>query len=757
MPANTVTLDLETRLIARAYAAPKPICAGWFDGSNARVELIDSPAFIRRLLDWLYGSITIANHNVAWDFCVLMEHFWDLPIDPYDGTQGYRVDSFPGLVFDKYFRPAGCSAGEHGDGLQGQAVCTLITQQLIDVANGDYSFQETQGYDLEWVAQRNSVPCIPKEETWRLYYAQLEGIDPSLWPAAAVDYVLGDVRTPMAVLDRHLLWNEEFTRKHGSPQLHDAPFQCRAALSLELASAWGVRTDRFRVEKFKAVVDAETTRLRERLMAPTASYDLLKLAAAHETRPLVRANGTKDTKAAKARMVAVCAAKGLDVLMTEPDKKRGASAAGRAGGAELKPFVPQVCLNEDACVRTADPILLDYADFTSESRTLDSTEDLEHGMLLPLQTKFVTVRDTGRTSSRKPSKKSPLVGMQMQNFARGYLDPTDPDGKRTLPGAREALCPRGWTSEELDAVLSGRAKIGDLSRPLSGSRNGFFWVDFTAAEMHTLAQSCKDLLGFSILGDMLNKGVDPHTWFGGIAFEGFAPENAWELSKSLDKKRIKVLRTNAKPENFGFPGGMGAAKFQLYARKNYGVTFELVECERLRALWLQCFPEMPELFKYISALLDGGRKKKWRPKGEREPSRGMVRLARGGRWRGAVPFPAACNLQFQGPCSNGAKRALARAQRECFTVRNSPLYGCRVWNFVHDEIPGEGPLEQIQAAAERLSIIAAEEFNEDCCPDYPTDAEPIIGLTWSKQAGTVRDPVSKELLLWDAIEALRAA
>lgn len=753
MPANTVILDLETRRIARAYAAPKPICAGWFNGvasggsggsSTSGVELIDSPAFKRRLLEWLYGDVILGNHNVAFDAAVLMEHFWDLPIDPFYGVDGYRVDTFPGLIFDKYYRPAGHSAGggsSEEDGA-GQIVCTIITQQLIDVANGDYSFQETQGYDLEWVAQRNAVRIMPKEETWRLYYEQLDWIDPDLWPREAVDYVLDDVRAPFEILDKHLLWNADFTKRWGSPQLHDAPFQCRAALALELASMWGVRTDRFRVSAFKDVVERETARLRERLQDPTSSYDLLKLSAAGVTPALIRPNGTKDTKAAKSRMVAVCAAKGLDVLMTEPAKNRKSA----------EPFVPQVSLNEDACVRTADPVLIDYADFTSEARTLGTTEDLEQGLELPLQTRFVTVRDTGRTSSRKPGKRSPLIGMQMQNFARGYLDPTDPEGKRTLPGAREALCPRGWTSEELEAVLSGTASIGDLSlSPLRSARQGFFWVDFTAAEMHTLAQSCKDLLGFSILGEMLNAGVDPHGWFGGIAFRGFATDQAWALAKALPSKELKQLRNNAKPENFGFPGGMGAEKFQLYARKNYGVIFELSECIRLRNLWLQCFPEMPQLFKYISNLLEGGKRRR---RGE-EAARGMVRLARGGRWRGNVPFPAACNLQFQGPCSDGAKRALSRAQRECYAVQNSPLFGCRVWDFVHDEVVGEGPLEQIPAAAERLAQIAAEEFNKSC-PDYPTDAEPIIGLTWSKDAKTVRDPVTKELLLWD-VKTKRAA
>lgn len=746
MPSNTVILDLETRRIARAYGAPKPICAGWFDcdRQDAQVELIDSPLFIKRMFDWLYGSQILGNHHIAFDFSCLLDHFWDLPVDSYVSKDGHPVDTFPGLVFDKYARE--------------QIVDTLISQQLIDVANGDYAFQETNGYDLIWVAQRNGIPVAEKTETWRLYYEQLDGIDPSIWPREAVEYVLTDVRTPAAVLDQHLVWNAEFTARNGSPQLHDVPFQCQAALSLELASNWGVRTDTFRVQRFRQVVETETERLRLRLQ----SAGLVCPALVPEIVPQFEDNGKprkrwghrhpragqpnpdarkKNTFAAKARMVSLCAEKKLALVMTEPAKARKSTA----------PFVPQVCLNADACIRVADPTLIDYAEYTSETRTLSIVEDLAQGLALPLQTRFVTVRDTGRTSSRKP--RGALVGMQMQNFARGYPDPADPSGKSTLPGAREALCPRGWTSEELERVrlgqivYDGEGTLRDDSGkllPLDG-KWAFFWVDFTAAEMHTLAQSCRDLLGFTVLGDMLNAGIDPHAWFGGIAFKGFPAERAWELVQLLDKKEIKGLRQQAKPENFGFPGGMGAEKFQLYAFKSYGILFTLEECKRLRELWLTCLPEMPEMFRYISRLLDSQSPRR-RRLGE-EATRGLVRLVRGGRWRGGVPFPAACNLQFQGPCSDGAKRALFAATREAYGVQKSALYGCRPWNFVHDEIPMEGLLERVPEAAERLSELAAQEFNV-ICPDYPTTAEPMSGLQWSKEGKEVRDRF-RRLQLWD--------
>ncbi len=61
----------------------------------------------------------------------------------------------------------------------------------------------------------------------------------------------------------------------------------------------------------------------------------------------------------------------------------------------------------------------------------------------------------------------------------------------------------------------------------------------------------------------------------------------------------------------------------------------------------------------------------------------------------------------------------------------SPLFGCRIWGFIHDEILGETPVEQAADAAEELARIMVQEFNA-YTPDVPTGAEPALFWRWSK-------------------------
>lgn len=248
----------------------------------------------------------------------------------------------------------------------------------------------------------------------------------------------------------------------------------------------------------------------------------------------------------------------------------------------------------------------------------------------------------------------------------------------------------------------------------------FLWGDFEAAEMHTLAQNCKDVIGFSKLGDLLNGGVDPHAWWAGTGRLGLTGTDKEIADLVLGREDAKDQRGWAKPCNFGLPGGMGWEKFVLFSRKQYGVTFSEDEAKYYKTHWLRTLPEIGELHKHVKRLL-----------GKRETC--TIRLERGGFIGGGKRFTAACNFFFQAPCAAGAKAALNHVCFECYADPDSPLFGFRVWNLVHDELCLEGPAERVHEAGVRLREIMEREFNY-YTPDYTTGVEVIAGFNWGKGA-----------------------
>jgi DNA polymerase I-like protein with 3'-5' exonuclease and polymerase domains len=250
--------------------------------------------------------------------------------------------------------------------------------------------------------------------------------------------------------------------------------------------------------------------------------------------------------------------------------------------------------------------------------------------------------------------------------------------------------------------------------------------------MHTLAQNSFDEVGYSKLGELLNQGVDPHAYFAGAARCG-----GLSAAQVLERPDAKELRDWAKPNNFGRAGGMGNASFVLFSRKQYGVLFTLDEAEHYGKIWFSLFPEVKDLHRHVQRLL--GRKETC-----------TVRIKRGGFVAGGKRFPAACNFFFQAPCAAGAKASLCHVAYECYSDPNSPLFGFRVWNMVHDELCLEGPTDRIHDAGARLRVIMEREF-DFYTPNYPTGVEVIAGNAWSKKAKRTLDRDGR-LIPWQYAE-----
>jgi hypothetical protein len=346
----------------------------------------------------------------------------------------------------------------------------------------------------------------------------------------------------------------------------------------------------------------------------------------------------------------------------------------------------QISLDSDACEASEHDLLEDYSELTSLKTVLvKDIPVLRAGAIYPVHTSF-GLAASGRSTSGKPNVQNP----------------------RRLPGIRECFVAR-------------EGKV-------------FAQADFSGLELHTLAQCCVTLFGQSHLAEVLNAGLDPHTAFAADIL-GISYEDATARKKAGDEA-VDNARQTAKVANFGFPGGLGAEKLCLFARKTYGVLLTEDRAKELKEGWLARWPEMRLFFKHVGDLVD------------EETGEAVVEQLFSSRWRGGCHYTAACNTYFQGLGADAAKRAAYLVARACYAEPKSVLYGSRAVNFVHDEImletddvPGA---HDVAIELGRLMILGANEF----LPNVPARVEPLLARCWSKKS----KPVYKDgrLVPWAA-------
>jgi DNA polymerase-1 len=682
-------LDTETPPIARGRLAQRPVCVQWaLNGDHPQLDLWNAwtPAL---------EGIELVGANIAYDMACLCV-----------GTP----ELIP-VVFRAYD--------------EGRVRDILLDGKLLDIAAGEYEHRQTKGWSLQELARRAGLRVDKDDDdetgngSWRLQFASLATVPTAHWPAGAREYALGDVEATRTV---HL-WQQsrraEWVKSYGLDPLapgHSA-HAAASAFALHLMSCQGVLTDPVAVERIAVRVEAYIALSKGRLVRAG----------------LVRPDGTKNTKEAARYFTRVCAKRGMAIPRTDGAAKKEAEAreklarlsdpATERAQRELTKLMndwegsvhlPGVKTDKDHAILARSLVMELYADYAAAGLLRGRVERLRQGYVESLQARFDALKETSRTSSSQP--KEPLVGDQMQNHPRA-------SGATPAERKRE----RGFKDRH-GVVHKPEYFIGlrECFQPRDG--NTFLIADFSMAELHSLSQLNHRLFGHSAMGGLLKAGVDLHIHFG--------MRSLGRTYESYDKTVDKLHRDRAKPANFGFPGGMGPDKFILYARKSYNVRFEKDEVVELKKAWLQTFPEVYEYLQWIGRL-----------KGATEtftfvhPVTGFVR---GGCW-----YSSGANNGFQHLTAMGAKAALYQVTKACFNPE-SPLWGYRPWNFVHDEIVVEGPLEGAAEAAEEMATIMDAAFNA-YHPDFPTHAEPVLAIRWSKRAEAVR--VDGRLVPWTPPEA----
>lgn len=693
-PRRVIAFDTETKLFNAACMAPTVVCVSLAtqERETALVHHNDAKAFLYHLfVHCLNNKVILVGHNVAYDFACI-GNTWPELLD---------------LIWQLYDNEL--------------VADTIIRQKLSDLARGRYrGFRTPQGYfvpityDLAAVTHRHTGKHRDKgEDTWRKRYEELLPYPVEQWPDDARSYAVDDALDTMAV---YLEQARDAERYPEGPWFFvDENAQTRAAWWLHLTSVHGIMTAPDAIDRLRESSKEEIEFLEERLVETglvAITYHKHKAGYHGAPEAYIERKATKKKAAVQARVRACCEAEGKLPRLTAKGKEL--LDKGDESGWEA------ICTDRDACLETGDPILEAYIDYSSALKTLNTdVKAYAEGIYYPLHTRFESLAATGRTTSSGPN-----IQNVRWNFPRRCID-------RTCRG------------RETDGKVCGRCG-GPTNDPV-GIRECFVprpgWVfasaDYEQLELRTLAQACLRLLGYSRLAETLNAGKDPHMM---VAAQILGRDYDWCVAnKKLDE--VQLARQTGKVANFGFPGGLGAEKLVLFARMSYRVTLTEKDARKLKETWQRTFPEFREYFKYIDTLQD---------------EEGFFRVQHlfTNRLRSKIFYCVACNSYFQGLGADAAKAAGYLIARACYYDRSSPLFGCRIVNFIHDEwileVPDDSETGWSKATAAgnelaRLMVEGAAPF----VPDVPMGAEPQLMRRWSKKAKRLVNESTGNLIPWD--------
>lgn len=415
-----IAIDLETHLIAPGILAPTPVCGSSADEGGQSVFGRDGTQFAGLATDVRESELLIGA-NIAYDFGVLVAH----------GIVSLE-DIFKAYDEERVY-----------DVLIAQALDAIATGHLFkDPRTGQTLRDPTTGkasqrYSLNIVTDLTLGRTDAKaHDTYRLRYALLKNVPMSEWPAEAVQYPKDDARNTFDVAAAHLNGapGERLGAEHHEPlqNLHNIHAQVRAAWALHLASMWGFRTDRARVEALTAKVDADHAKmldsfkplgfLREDDSEDTAVVKRAVAKAYGAVGPCPVCNGTGKVPSGKTGKPVNCKS-----LVVPEGHETGCDGT----GLDLRPAVGLVrtptggiSASRDTLTESGDEVLMAYG-AVSESEKVRGTylPFLRGGLDWPINPRPNVLVESGRTSYSDPTQTFPRNG-----------------------GLRECIVPRGLGS-----------------------------------------------------------------------------------------------------------------------------------------------------------------------------------------------------------------------------------------------------------------------------------------------------------------------
>lgn len=713
---KTIALDTETFLIAPGSAAPPMVCTSWAMGSRSGLLHVRDPR-CKKLWRKSLRKRRIIGARVAYDAAVTLHQWPDLADDIFAAYEDGRIE------------------------------CIQINQRLEDIANGCLDGRYTKEgkrirykYSLAALTGRRLLKFRAKDaDTYRLRYGELYDVTQiKHWPADAIKYAIADAEDCLP-LDK---------LQQASGLVRDGGAQAYADFALYLMTCRGIRTERkackvlikstkklLRNAKRQCeragLIDPKTGKKKSnearKRMATTlgvAPKEIKQLAREHDERAAQRIDAKiaklafdyqlSDKQLSRARKKLAKFLE-LDVshtrmlekweragytrdlyraLRSELEYKTKAYSVRLASGQTIRlTKTGLIKIDAEACKESGDPVLRSFAVLTSANTLLKKAQRMLKGTRVPLQTSYLSLVETGRTSSRASDDN--LIGDNFQNFRRDMSSFNDVSTE--LPGQRECIIARpGY-------VLCS--------------------IDFNAAEMRSFAQLAYSKLGWSKIRDTLNRGRDPHL---ALAAKSILRISYKEAKRRLEAGDAKVARARqyAKIPNFALLGGGGWRILPDYA-KGMDIELSAEQAKELYAAFHEAWPEVAAMHKHFGKFVHA--------RYEHPISRRLRYLTR---------YAQACNNPFQGLTADAAKYAVCVLAREEYTSTGC-LRGAHSLLFMHDEVIFELPENRASELAWRATKLMIDAYNR-FTPDVPMTAEPSLMRRLSKGAKTVLHPTKRD-------------
>lgn len=570
-----------------------------------------------------------------------------------------------------------------------------LREALIDIAKGeliDHSEGEGIGmrYGMTILAKRyfNEDISDEKKGGWRKRFAELDAVPIESWPWDAKRYVLRDASKPIEI----------FRLQEGKPNLHDEANQTRAAFALQLASVWGMRSNRESVAALRKHVETvDAAALKE-----------------FQASGILRPDGTENKKR-------------LQELVT-------AAFEGNPPRTAPTPKFPngQVSADRDTLAESNDPVLTRYATAGKNDKYLTTyLPQVEAGVDQPWNPQFNALVSTTRVSSdAQQMPQNPPQGFRIgprdcwEARPGSVICSVDHEGGELRTMAQRAIWTVGF-SDMADVLNAGRDPHVLAAASFMAANYANTLAGYKAGDQRTKV--------FRDLGKIWNFGKGGGMGAAAMVFnarKGSKGDTTTAADGTVYVGSRFCILVNAAPR---CGRQWVVAKVQGKQRR---LCAECVKVARqLDAGWLAAWPEQKALFDMASRLTKASRYVE-----SQIPIANLV--------RGKCGYTQWLNTPFQALLAIATKRAMWLISREMYTKRDSPLFRSRLLLQVHDELLSEMPIDVAPEAAERkakIMVVTLQRHVPDLAPSCR--AEPSLAFTMSKSAKTVRD-ASGRLKVW---------
>lgn len=587
---------------------------------------------------------------------------------------------------------------------KGLAWCTMLGEKLMRIEVGESKFMVfagdkiRTGYSLSAIVLRYfgvNISQTKKSDSWRLKYGTLIDDPIEYWPQEAVEYAVEDPLWCGAAYYKQ--------KDSGCGNLVDMPRQVAAGFDLNLSTEWGLVTDREAIDLLaqrarKHCIEVERILKDLGILRKSGSKNMAKFRSCvwrgYDGDPPLTDTGVLDLEKGLRMPPGDLVEEAIDLLFEKDidlwklskeqldstiehdfDLEPGDKALNQIF---INPF-KRVATDRDTLGESDSDELYEYTQHSMWS-TIESSflPKLYTGLERPIQPSYDELKATGRTSS--------YGDLNIQNQPR-------------VEGLRECFVPR-----------EGRV---------------FIACDYDSIELRAFAQTCLDVLGFSLMAQKYQEDpdFDPHAYFASVML-GIDLRDMLERLKSGDKE-AKDARQLAKIPNYGYIGGMGPRALIGVAR-GYGIRLTLAMAKELRQVWFNTWPEGgPYLHNHIRSLLHPVHNK------------GTFVLPRSRRARQGS-YCQLANYGFQGPAADGIKNAMRLFNDRAYVRQESGLYGSRMSACIHDELLISAPIPSMRGAARELEEVMIEGMAQEI-KDIEIRCTSVIMDRWYKGADPVYD------------------